>query len=170
MFKKVLERKNYFIFHFVYRVLHDILIITRMEFVNLPNENRKLIFESYICVKPVVEFHGSARRDVIKNLAKQKLKRITTYSKEGPRCISCNLPNPEEVEILKARNAMQLQAETTEDSTQNRIGTNVQQLSEAARARMPNLETTCRRIRRVREDDVRISPQPADRNFVIPPV
>ena len=54
------------------------------------------------------------------------------------------------------------------DSSQIVIGTNVQQLSQAVKARMSSLETVRRGIRRTRQGNVPVSPQPVDRTFVIP--
>ena len=81
---------------------------------------------------------------------------------------TCNMPNPEEVAILKARNEMRIQAETSMDSSQNIIGTNVQHLSQAAKERMPSLETVRRGIRRAKQGNVPVAPQPNDRTFAIP--
>ena len=80
-----------------------------------------------------------------------------------------DLPNPVRGEVLKARNAMRVQAETSDDTSTNIIGGNVQQLSQAARVELPRIETMRRGIRRTRAGDNPVAPPPADRNFAIPP-
>ena len=116
------------------------------------------------------EFHGNVRNGGIKMSCKAQIRSHNGVFDGRTNEHTCtNLPNPAEVAVRKARNAMQIQAETTEDRTQAIIGGNVQQLSAAEKAQLPNLETMRRGIRRARQGDIPVAPQPANHNLVIPP-
>ena len=60
---------------------------------------------------------------------------------------------------------MRIQAETSMDSSQIIIGTNVQQLCQAVKARMPSFETVHSGIRRTRQGNVPVVPQSVDRTY-----
>ena len=76
--------------------------------------------------------------------------------------------HPEKVAVLKARAAMLLQAESTDNRTHAIIGANTQSLSDNIKAYLPNMEAMKRGIRRVREANNVPVPARDDRNFQIP--
>ena len=104
-----------------------------MEFLNLSNGKRKVLFESYIYLKQKelsggrISWESSKRRH--NRSCKAKIKTNDDVFEGRNNVHICNMPKPEEVAILKARNEMRIQAETSMDSSQNIIGTNVQHLS-----------------------------------------
>ena len=145
-----------------------------MEFIDLANGKQKILFEGYIYVKQKnlaagrISWECEKRRNAIS--CRAKLKTYNDILEGRTNAHTCtDLPNPARGEILKARNAMRVQAENSIDTSNNIIGTHVQQLSEAARVQLPRMETVRRTIRRVRAGDNPVAPPPADRNFVIHP-
>ena len=63
---------------------------------------------------------------------------------------------------------MNLKAEISDESTNNIIGANTGHMSEAAKARLPKLDSIRRGIRRARAEGNPIAPHRNDQNFDIP--
>ena len=123
-----------------------------MEFINLPNGRRKVIFESYVFVKQKnlaagrISWECEKRRNA--GSCRAKIKTFNDVFEGRTNEHTCAiLPNSDRAEALKARNAMTLHAQTSDDTTNNIIGANVQNLTEAGRVQLLSLETIRRGIR-----------------------
>ena len=70
--------------------------------------------------------------------------------------------------VLKARKEMLTQANISTDRTHAIVGAHTQALPESVKARLPQLDTLKRSIRRVREGWNLPAPQQNDQGFEIP--
>ena len=109
-----------------------------MEFINLAGGKRKILFESHVYVKQKnlangrISWECEKRRNA--RSCRAKIKTFSDVLDGQTNEHECtDLPNPVRGEVLKARNAMRIQAETSDDTSTNIIGGTVQQLSQAAR-------------------------------------
>ena len=87
-------------------------VLMKMEFVNLANGKRKVLFESYIYVKQKelsggrISWECSRHRN--NRSCKAKIKTNNDVFEARTNVHTCNIPDPEEFAILKARNQMRM--------------------------------------------------------------
>ena len=130
----------------------------------MPKNKWKLLSISVSCVSAFSHYnHGIHHLIKWKEYVKQKYLAAGRISWDGLCCAklktfnnvlegrtnehTCTeLPNHVHGEILRARNAMTIQADISDDTSNNIIGANVQQFSEEARVQLLRMETVRRGI------------------------
>ena len=144
-----------------------------MEFIETTKSSRQLCKDGYLCNKNKTLTNRHTYWECIQRRSGIGCKVKFTLD-AGDRFVAqahvhSRDPDPEKLSVVKARAGMKRAAKDKAEKTQNIIALNVEGLNEDTLARLPNVETLRRDVRRNRNAIHPIVPDAQDKLFIIPP-